>query len=64
MSVQVVAAREKLSKRLDHDAYPLDYDTTLRVIRDSMAGIEPHPVVVAEGANTMDNARCGLNISL
>ena len=55
--MQVEGAKAKLTKRLDHDAFPLDYDTTLRIIRDSLSGIHPHPVVVAEGANTMDNAR-------
>lgn len=57
MHGQVAQARAKLAQRLDHDAYPLDYDTTLRVIRDSLSAVEPHPVIVAEGANTMDNAR-------
>ena len=39
------------------EAYPLDYSTALRVIRDSLLGVSPAPVVVSEGANTMDNAR-------
>ena len=40
------------------EAFPLDYSTALRVIRDALLGIAPAPVVVSEGANTMDNARC------
>ena len=53
----MAGAKAKLTKRLDHDAFPLDYDTTLRIIRDSLLGFTPNPVIVAEGANTMDNAR-------
>ena len=54
---QVSSARASLGKRLAQDASPLDYSTTLRVIRDALRSIRPHPVVVSEGANTMDNAR-------
>ncbi|KAK9807300.1 hypothetical protein WJX73_009699 [Symbiochloris irregularis] len=57
LSSKVEAAKVKLTKRLDHNAFPLDYETTLRVIRDSLLAVEPHPIIVAEGANTMDNAR-------
>ena len=36
---------------------PLNYSTTLRVIRDEIRAAQPQPIVVSEGANTMDNAR-------
>ncbi len=36
---------------------PLDYAAALRVIRAALDGLDPRPVVVAEGANTMDQAR-------
>lgn len=52
------AAREKLAARLARTAFPLDYHTTLRVVRDEINRVPaPGPIVVAEGANTMDNAR-------
>jgi hypothetical protein len=38
-------------------AFPLDYSTTLSVIREAITAASPAPVVVSEGANTMDNAR-------
>ncbi len=47
-----------MAARLAGEAYPLDYSTAMRVIRDALAVVAPAPVVVAEGANTMDNARC------
>ena len=47
-----------MAARLAGEAYPLDYATAMRAIRDALAAIAPAPVVVAEGANTMDNARC------
>ncbi|KAL4431652.1 hypothetical protein ABPG77_001494 [Micractinium sp. CCAP 211/92] len=51
-------AREKLAARLAKTAFPLDYHTTLRVVRDEInRRPAPGPIVVAEGANTMDNAR-------
>ena len=56
--MQAGAAHRKLAARLAADAYPLDYATAMRVIRDALAAVTPAPVVVAEGANTMDNARC------
>lgn len=55
--VQVHGAKAKLAKRLQPNASPLDYSTTLRVVRDALRPIRPHPVVVSEGANTMDQAR-------
>ena len=56
--VQAEAAHRKLEARLAVEAYPLDYSTAMRVIRNALAAVTPAPVVVAEGANTMDNARC------
>ena len=46
-----------MAKRLAATASPLDYGTTLRVVRDALQPIRPHPVIVSEGANTMDQAR-------
>lgn len=46
------------------EVYPLDYATTMRVVRDALRPIQPAPVVVSEGANTMDNARWGLGRNL
>ncbi|BDA45528.1 probable 2-hydroxyacyl-CoA lyase at C-terminar half [Coccomyxa sp. Obi] len=51
------AAKAKLEVRLSADAFPLDYSTTLRVIRDALLAVSPAPIVISEGANTMDNAR-------
>jgi len=56
--VQVAANKGKLAKRLAPDAFPLDYSTAMRVIRDAAAALSPAPVISCEGANTMDNARC------
>ena len=56
---QVTANKGKLAKRLAPDAFPLDYSTAMRVIRDATAALSPAPVVSCEGANTMDNARYG-----
>jgi len=53
----VASAKAKLEKSLGGDAFPLDYSTSMRVIRDALAAVSPAPVVVSEGANTMDNAR-------
>jgi len=55
--MQAGAAKSKLQKRLSKTTEPLDYDTTLRIVRDAVQAVSPAPVVVAEGANTMDNAR-------
>lgn len=57
IDAKAAAAREKLAARLARTASPLDYSTTLRVLRDAMAALPEPPTVVAEGANTMDNAR-------
>jgi len=55
--VQAHAAKSKLNERLSKTTEPLDYNTTLRIVRDGLQAVSPAPVVVAEGANTMDNAR-------
>ncbi len=57
--MQARAAKSQLNKRLSKTTEPLDYDTTLRIARDGVQAVSPAPVVVAEGANTMDNARWG-----
>lgn len=56
---KVGAARERLAAKLAPTAFPLDYHTTLRVVRDELNALPTPAVVVAEGANTMDNARWG-----
>jgi phage-related tail protein len=55
---KVAGAREKLAGKLARTAFPLDYHTTLRVVRDEINALPQPAVVVSEGANTMDNARC------
>lgn len=50
-------AKEKLAAKLSLTAYPLDYKTALRVIRSQINALEPAPIVISEGANTMDQAR-------
>ena len=54
---KVVGAREKLAAKMARTAFPLDYQTTLRVVRDELSRLPKPAVVVSEGANTMDNAR-------
>ena len=56
--LQVKSSKDKLEARLQKTTEPLDYSTSLRLLRDAIQKVEPAPVVVAEGANTMDNARC------
>ena len=56
--VQVAKNKVRLAAKLAPDASPLDYYTTLRVIRDAAAALDKAPVISCEGANTMDNARC------
>lgn len=46
-----------MAAKLERVAFPLDYHTALGVIREAVNGQSPAPVVVSEGANTMDNAR-------
>lgn len=57
LAAKAAVARDKLEAKMQPTAFPLDYPTALRVIRDEIAGVQPAPVVVAEGANTMDQAR-------
>ena len=52
--------RAKLAAKLAPDASPLDYYTTLRIVRDAAAALDKPPVISCEGANTMDNARCAV----
>ncbi|KAK9828489.1 hypothetical protein WJX72_000277 [[Myrmecia] bisecta] len=54
---KAAASKAKLEQRLESDTFPLDYNTSMRVIRDAISAVTPAPVVVAEGANTMDSAR-------
>ena len=61
MLPQVHASKTRLSKQLEPDSFPLNYQTAMRVIRDAVSAVKPAPVVVAEGANTMDQARCAPN---
>ena len=57
LRAKVQASKSKLELKLAHTAYPLNYLTTLRVIRETINAEPRAPVVVAEGANTMDQAR-------
>ncbi|PSC68564.1 2-hydroxyacyl-lyase [Micractinium conductrix] len=50
-------ARAKLAAKMQRTTFPLDYHTTLRVVRDEINRLPLPPIVVAEGANTMDQAR-------
>lgn len=57
LRAKVRVSKEKLELKLARTVYPLNYLTTLRVIRDTLNAEPRAPVVVAEGANTMDQAR-------
>lgn len=57
LQAKVAGAREKLAAKMAKTAFPLDYHTTLRVVRDELNRLPQPAVVVSEGANTMDNAR-------
>ncbi|KAK7266720.1 hypothetical protein RIF29_19371 [Crotalaria pallida] len=54
-------AKENVSKmeaQLAKDVVPFNFLTPMRIIRDAIAGLEsPAPIVVSEGANTMDVGR-------
>ena len=48
----------RLSDRLQRTAFPLDFHCALRVLRDAMSAVgSPSPILVSEGANTMDVGR-------
>ncbi|PRW45703.1 2-hydroxyacyl- lyase isoform A [Chlorella sorokiniana] len=57
LQAKVAGARDKLAAKMARTAFPLDYHTTLRVVRDELNRLPKPAVVVSEGANTMDNAR-------
>lgn len=58
LQAKALAASSKLELRLEHTAHPLDYSTVLRILRNAIRELKgPAPIVVAEGANTMDQAR-------
>jgi len=58
LSAKTLSAKQKLSAKLSSaNASPLDYWTTLEVIRKILTDLPLAPVVVSEGANTMDMAR-------
>jgi len=58
LSAKAAAARLKVSRRLaGADANPLDYWTALEQIRKIVVSLPRPPVVVSEGANTMDMSR-------
>lgn len=57
LSLKVRTAKEKMEAKLLTVSYPLDYKSTLGVIRSQINAVEPAPIVISEGANTMDQAR-------
>lgn len=49
---------EKMEMQLAKDVVPFNFLTPMRIIRDAILAVEgPSPVVVSEGANTMDVGR-------
>jgi hypothetical protein len=52
---KAAAARSKLEAKLA--PHPLDFSSALRVLRDELRALSQPPIVVSEGANTMDTAR-------
>lgn len=51
----------KMEVQLAKDVVPFNYMTPLRIIRDAILGLgSPAPIVVSEGANTMDVGRAVL----
>eukprot|EP00850_Spirogloea_muscicola_P000229 SM000001S04631 [mRNA] locus=s1:1303987:1308811:- [translate_table: standard] len=49
---------EKMSAMLAKDTSPLNFHCSLRIIRDAMSALgHPAPILVSEGANTMDIGR-------
>jgi len=57
LASKAAGARTKLAAALERTAHPLNYHTALRVIRDELLATTRAPVVISEGANTMDQAR-------
>lgn len=57
LAAKANAAEAKMEQTLQQEKFPLNYETTLRVLRDEIRAASPAPVVVSEGANTMDQAR-------
>ncbi|CAD7702218.1 unnamed protein product [Ostreobium quekettii] len=59
---QLAATRtESLNAKLLVEKYPLDFYTALGVIRRSLHSLHIDPVIVSEGANTMDFSRTVLS---
>lgn len=51
----------KMEAQLSKDVVPFNYMTPLRIIRDAILGLgSPAPILVSEGANTMDVGRAVL----
>ncbi|XP_024541758.1 2-hydroxyacyl-CoA lyase isoform X1 [Selaginella moellendorffii] len=49
---------EKMAARLKQDVVPFNFLTPLRIIRDAISSLgSPTPILVSEGANTMDIGR-------
>jgi 2-hydroxyacyl-CoA lyase 1 len=58
LSTRSAAARARLEARLaSAAASPLDYWTAMAALKESLNALVPSPVIVSEGANTMDMAR-------
>eukprot|EP00877_Chromochloris_zofingiensis_P007714 jgi/Chrzof1/3196/Cz12g15140.t1 len=57
LQAKVSAAGQSLTRKLAPTQYPLDYYTSLRVMKEVLVSVTPEPIIVSEGANTMDNAR-------
>ncbi|GAQ80210.1 2-hydroxyphytanoyl-CoA lyase [Klebsormidium nitens] len=52
----------KLAESLAKDVVPMNFQCSMRVVRDELAKVEgPHPNLVSEGANKMDVGRTVLN---
>ncbi|GAQ80211.1 pyruvate decarboxylase family protein [Klebsormidium nitens] len=53
---------KRLAESLAKDVVPMNFQCSMRVVRDELAKVEgPHPILVSEGANTMDVGRTVLN---
>lgn len=58
LQAKASAARQKVARRLSTaNANPLDYWTALEQVRQTVLSLPLAPVVVSEGANTMDMSR-------